>query len=396
MVLRGAVLGALLGSVTGAWTTSTQRSTPGVVLNTSRPPALARCPDGYVRSAQFDPSAVMEGTAVRWLVRCDPGVSNAPVSESLEIFWSNRVYLEARSRGPALTDFVRTAAQGSHLLLEPLRNVTGVFVQGQPATVIEAGGALRLPPMAARVWVLPAGGSTVEITVLAPREQLARAAESARGAMRAVRGLAPWADAPSDARVWTLEARCPEGYGDATPRAGGLSSGMYVGRYCLAPDSLGGAEVVIAQLPGLARDEVGVRHVLELAAETLRAIGVATGAGFGPTEHERVQDLDVATAAMEIDTPSARIHVRACQLPAGDATVYALATTLFDHADAARGTLDHWLAQASVVRAYDPAVLRRYKLQRAVGGVILPAVITAALGALLGLLFARRVFTFED
>ncbi len=396
MVLRGAALGALLGSVTGAWTASTQRPSQGIVVSTQRPAAIERCPSGYTRGAQFDPSAVMDGTAVRWLARCDPSASLAPVSESLEIFWTNRVYLDPRSRGPALAEFVRIVAQGSHLLLEPPRDVTGVSVRGQPATVMAADGALRLPPMAARVWVLPAGGSTVEVTAFAPREAMPRVAEAARGAMRSIRGLAPWADAAGATRGWTIEARCPEGYGDATPPAGGLARGIFVGRYCLAPDALGGAEVVIAQLPGAARDEPGVRHVFDLAAETTRAVGVSTGAGFGPTEHERVQDLDVATAIMEIDTPAARIHVRAYLVPAGEATVYALATSMFDHADTARGTLEHWLEDAAPVRAYDPAVLRGYKIQRALGGIVLPTLITAALGALLGFLFARRVFSLAD
>ncbi|MEI8259536.1 MAG: hypothetical protein WCJ30_28045, partial [Deltaproteobacteria bacterium] len=356
MVLRGLALGALLGSVMGAWTVSTQRGTPGIVVNTPRPAAIERCPEGYTRGAQFDPSAVMDGTSVRWLVRCDPSVSNAPVSESLEIFWSNRLYLDPRSRGPALADFVRTVAQGSHLLLEPPRDVTGVTVRGVPAAVIDADGALRLPPMAARVWVLPAGGSTVEVTAFAPREQMAGVAEAARGAMRSIRGLSPFSDAQGTTRGWTVEATCPDGYSDATPPAGGLARGIFVGRYCLAPDAQGGAEVVIAQIPGPARDEAGVRHVFDLAAESTRAAGVSTGAGFGPTEHERVHDLDAATAIMEIDTPAARIHVRAYLVPAGDATVYALATTMFDHADTARGTLERWLGEAAPVRAYDPAV----------------------------------------
>lgn len=396
LLFRGAVLGAVIGAVFGAWTSATARPVAEVVVPTARPSAVMECPDGYARSAQFDTSAVVDGTSAHWLARCDPRQSNAPISESLEMFWSNHALLAAGGRSAALQTFMRTVAQSSHLLLEPLHDVPNITIHGMPATVVEADGALRLPPMGARVWILPAGGSTVEVMAMATRERLSQASDAARAMIRTIEGITPFSDPPRNERSWTVSVQCPTGYADSTPSGGGVALGMYVGRYCIAPDAMGGAEIVVAELPGAARDEHGVRQVLALATQSTQSIGVSTGAGFGPTEHETLRDLDVPTAMVEIDTPSARIHLRGYLLPAGDATVYGLATTMFDHADVAKSAMETWLADHGSARAYDPSILRDYKVRRAIDTIVLPAMITSILGALVAFLIARGVLKFGE
>jgi hypothetical protein len=250
--------------------------------------------------------------------------------------------------------------------------------------------------MGSRVWVLPAGGSTVEVMAVATRERLAQVSQTARTMMGTMQGLAAFSDPPRNERAWTVSVACPEGYTDATPPGGGVALAMYIGRYCLAPDSLGGAEILVAQLPGAARDAQGVRHVFDLAASSTQSIGVSTGAGFGPTEHETIAGLDAASALVEIDTPSARIHLRGYLVPAGDATVLALATTMFDHADTARETLEHWLADAAPLRNYDATIYRDFKIRHAIESIVLPAMITSVLGAIVAFLIARGVLRFGD
>jgi hypothetical protein len=395
-LLRDAGIGAIVGAVFGAWTSASARPAADVVVPTARPTAITQCPEGYARARDFDPSAVVDGTSAHWLARCDPRHTNAPISESLEVFWTNRAYLANYDRPAALQSFMRTVAQESHLLLEPLRDASAVTLRGVPATVIEADGALRLPPMGARVWVLPAGGSTVQVMALATRERLAQVSETARTMMQSMQGLAAFSDPPRSERAWTVSVACPDGYTDSTPPGGGVALAMYIGRYCLAPDALGGAEILVSELPGAAREEQGVRHVFDLATQSTQSIGVSTGAGFGPTEHETINRLEVASARVEIDTPSARIHLRGYLVPAGDATVLALATTMFDHADMARETLEHWLAEAAPLRGYDAAIYRDFKIRHAIETIVLPAVITSVLGAIVAFLIARGVLKFGD
>ena len=390
-MLRGLAIGALVGSLMGSWSASSQRAAPAVLETRGRPRELTTCPDGYVRVAGYDPSAEVAGTRARWLIRCDPREGSAPVSESLEVFWLPQVQFDPRARAEALADFMRSVARTDRLLLEPLGEPARVTLGMTSALAIDVDGALRLPAFVQHVWLLPAGGSTLVVLASAPRDHAERVVAAARTSLSRVEGLLPWTDTARSERGWHVEVACPAGYTDATPHGGGAGDTHYLGRYCFAPREEGSAELSYIEFPAPASNPRSVEQTLTVLASMTRAIGVGTGQGYGPVTMERVRGFDVPTASLSIETPSARLHLRGYVAPAGDALVYSLATSMFDHAPVARETLERWLPRQDVVRALDPGLLRAWQLRRTVGTVVVPAVFTAALGALVGALWKRVV-----
>lgn len=385
-----ALIGAFAGGIFGAWSLASQGPDRSVTLSRVAPPAPPACPEGYARAQGFDPSATVEGTRVRWLARCDPRVSQAALSESLELLWSNEVFFDARAQGEALAAFVRAFSRQGHLLLEPPSPAQVVWFGPVPGVALDADGAYRLPALTMRVWVLPAGSNTLQVTLVAPRTRAEAATAAVQGALDRIQGLRAWDPATLASRGWTVRAECPPGYTDATPPGGGTSANAYVGRYCLSPGDDGGVEVTFAEVAARADDAPSVRRLLEAAAAGAQAVGVSTGAGFGPTEPVRVAGLEGATARMEIDPPPARVHVRATLTQGGGGSLYAVGVSMHDHAGTTRTALERWLVATGLPRGYDPRILADRRTARLVGGVLAPAAMTAALAAVVAALFPRK------
>jgi hypothetical protein len=185
-------------------------------------------------------------------------------------------------------------------------------------------------------------------------------------------------------------AACPAGYTDATPPNGGAASIAYVGRYCLSPDAQGGAELTFAEVATRAEEPAAVRRMFELAAARLSAVGAQTGGAFGPGEPARAGDVEGSTARLEFDPPAARVKLRAWLVPAGGQSLFALALTMPEHAAATRTTTEGWLASERLAVSYDPAVVTAQRRRQVTTSVLMPALITALLGAMTGVYFRGR------
>lgn len=390
-VLYGALGGAALGASFAAWTVATSGPGRAAVYASQGPaPAAPRCPEGYAATPAPASAPVVEAGGARPLVRCDPRVSEAPFSEALELLWTNEMYLDARVQAEVLPRFVRAIARGGALVLQPLGGVERVTLGRVAALAQDADGAYQVPPLTVRVWALPAGPNTLQAVMVAPRARAEAATAEARAALARVEGLRPYEpDAPSR-RGWNVQVACPPEYSDATTPGGGTSQVAYVGRYCLSPDGVGGTELSFAEVATRADSPEAVRRLFELAAATVAAIGVPTGQGFGPAEPVRVAGVEGMTARMDVDPPAARVRLRAWLSPAGSGTALAVSTALPEHAAVARAAMERWLEESSVVAAYDPAVVAAQRRAYVTRAVVVPAFLSAVLGAGVGLLFRRR------
>ena len=388
--LKAAIAGGILGAVLGGWTLVSRPPLRTVVLPSVAPPASPPCPNGYARASELDARSAVEGTRVRWLARCDPRSSRAALSESLELFWSNELHLDRRTQSDALADFTRAVLRGGTLTLDPVRPIADVRIEGLPVTALEVDGTYRLPPLSIRVWALPVGASTLQVTLVTPRDRLQATTTSARAAIDRTEGLRAYDTTATATRGWHVRAECPNGFTDATQVNGGPAPMTFVGRYCLSPDDHGGTELTFAELPLRIDQPAFVRHLLELSATTVSTVGMVTGAGFGPTETFNVNGIDGSTALMDVTPPPAPVRMYGYLAPAGNGSVYALSTSMRNHSEGARATLESWLSDSAHLRAYESSIIADYKRTQNVKMVLGPTVITAVLAAAASRLLCKR------
>jgi hypothetical protein len=387
--LQGALIGALVGGLYGGWTLASRPPEHAVFTSGAAPFAPPACPDGYARTPGYDPSALLGDTRVRWLARCDPRTSGGALSESLEILFADQVLLDPRARDSALNEFARTLSRSGDLVLDAPHPPRDTTVAGVPAQSLDVDGAYRLPPLSVRAWLLPAGGRTLQVTLVSPRARADAAAQAARRAIDRIEGLRAYDPAAPHDRGFDVHVACPEGFTDATPTDGGPAPGVFVGRSCLSPSDDGGAELTFAELTGRASDPAAVRTMLNVIAMSDGAVGVSTGSGFGPVETVHVGGVEGSTAVMNVDPPAARARLRVFMVPAGDATLYGVSVSTPEHADSASTTLVQWMERTGHVRAYDPNVLAAHRRDQAWRMVFAPALLSAGLGAIAAAIYRR-------
>ncbi len=390
-VILGAFAGLIAGATMGVWTLAAQR--PGhtaTFVSDATPPPAPRCPDGYRAATGLDASATVEGTHVRWLVRCDPVASGSPISEALEMFWTPQMYLDGRVRGDRLVDLVRVLLPRDTVHFDRALAPRGATVNGIVAAFVDAEGQYQIPPFVVRVWALPAGGHTLQVTLSAPRARADGIAVNVRRTLDGVGGLRAYEPVAVPTRGWSVDVQCPAGFTDATPPNGGIGRSTFIGRTCLAPDADGGAELTFAEITARADSEEAFRQVLQMTLSGLSATGVTNDTGFQPSQRVRIGGFDAYTARLDVTPPVARVRVIAYQLPAFDGSVFALAMALRANFDGTRTAMSQWLDHASVVRNYDPAVVATRRRSRMIGGLVLPAVISTFVGMLVGRWWSRR------
>lgn len=310
----------------------------------------------------------------------------------MELFWIDEVYFDVRARTEALENFVRAFARSGNIVLEPSRHARQrqTPVDTVPAVAIETQGTYSLPSLVMQVWIFPVGSETLQVTMVAPRNRELTARAAVVDSLQRIEGLRPFDPSVPSSRRWTVRVRCPDGYTDATPPDGGPAQTAYVGRYCLSPGQDGGVEITFAQLAARADDDRSVQRLLDMARITASAVGVSTGAGFGPVETVRVGSIEGKTARMHLDPPRARVTLHAWMLPSGQSTLYAMSTSMPEHADTARATLERWIRTTGLVRPYDAQAIANRRRRVMLVGLLVPASFTAMLGAAIAIGWQRR------
>lgn len=376
--------GAFIGACWGTWTLASRPAEQAVIVHSARPPAQPSCPDGYVRAEGYDPRAQLDGSRARWLARCDPRETGAAISESIELFWSDEVFTHPQTADRALEGFVRSVAQSSELLLEPIAASQPGTLGGQVARVLTVQGSFRLPPMFMHAWVLPAGRNSVQVTLLGPASQRDALVRAATGAIERVRGLRAFESEGASARGWNVEAQCPEGFSDATQPGGGRGESTYVGRYCLKPSAAGGAELTFTEVAARPADARGVGRLLEVVTTGAHESGlVADNARFSEALPVRVAGVEGYEAGLDASPPPARLTMRGYLTGAGAGSIYALGLSMHDHAEPVRAALDAWAQGTHLLTPYDGQVLADRKKARLFQFILVPAVLTALFGALI-------------
>lgn len=404
--------GAFVGVAWGAWTLASRGPDRGAVPTYATAPQAPACPAGYQRAAGFDSGALVENTRTRWLVRCDPVRSDSAISESLELFWSAEMVSDARAHPLAMRTFVEQISQSNRVALEPLPAPTRQDVTLRPGVTVSglsvsARGGLRLPSMALRAWVLPAGGHTLLAVLVAPSEHREALEGPAADAVAHVEGLRAFEEPENTERGFTVRARCPSGWTDATPADGGRAQATYVGRVCIAPSRGGGGELTFVELTGQAQGPEGARRTFELAATMIAAVGTrvhtvssdpdagasrsSTAMQLSAPEPVRVASVDGFTAHATLEPPPAQLVLRAWMLPAGGGSVYALSTSLREREREVREALDGWVRTLPMLHGYDPAPVVAQRTKRFKIFVLIPGVMTALLGVGLAIARARSL-----
>lgn len=389
-VVAYSLLGAALGALYGACSLRMRDPERTALLAQHPPPRIERCPAGYVRAPGYDSSALLGDTDLRWLVRCDPVRTEAALSESLELFWQGQIRMDRRLEGAALEQFLRATAQSSHVVTQPPRAPERVTLAGVPSLTQLLEGALRVPALTVRVWLLPAGDHTLEVQLVAPRDRYAAALTTARSALQRVHGLAAWTPGTPGPRAWRVQASCPEGWTDATPEHGGDGAATYTGRYCLAPSGEGGVELSFTELAAHPEGAEGVASALDLARTRLQVVGGVGEQHFSAPEAVTIDGQQGHTAELQTEPPPANVQLRGYLLPTGDATVYALALSMHDHAERQRQSLERWMGDLGLLQPDAMAEVQRRWRERTWRLILLPALLTAALGAALAFAFQKR------
>lgn len=387
----GAFVGAAIGAGFAIWTLAARKPDKGMIRTNAMPSQQVQCPAGYSRSQGFDSTAMAEGTRTRWLIRCETQQSKGVLGDVLEALWLDEIPADPRVRNDQLDAFVRAFNQRGPFLMENPRVAQDETIANTSAASVDVDGAFKPPAMSVNTWFLPAGASTIQVTVSGPNASVTPLRSTLEAHIQTMQGLTAFdlAAAQPAPRGFAVTLACPTGFNDATPSNGGPTPSSFMGRYCLKPDELGGIEFSVAQLPARVDTPAAVAKALELTSAMVQAQGIPTGNGFGKPEEVTVHGFKGMRAQLEIEPPAARIRVHGLMIPSGSATIFALSTGLVAQADARAAALAQWASSQLPAAPYDREPIRVRANARRTEMIALPTIATALLGALAGMLWRR-------